>query len=403
MRARGTRAPGRGPRRSARGPSRRGPARRSGTSSPPATRAARRDSVSSISASRPVTSGSSGSRTRRIRASRIASAVSSSRIGALAALGEVALVEDEVEHGEHAASRARQVLGLGDPVGDLRGLDLLLRAGDPLGHRGLRDEERLRDLGHGQAAEQPQGQRHPGLRRERRVAAGEDQPEPVVLDDAGRLVGGVVSRSSVPPGAWRRGATRGGSCRSRGCRPWWSASRRGWAVRRRPATARPRRAGPRRPPPRRCRCRRSGGPARRRSGRTPRGRSARSPRWDRRVHPVVRPPGLAPGRAGPRPCPRRPSSPRWPTSARRRGRAASMTQKPPIYSLDSTNGPSVTMARRRCCRPRSSPSIGSSPPPNTQTPAVLELLVELVDGLEDRLHRLRVDSPWSGPRRCRAR
>src|SRR5207247_1307765 len=38
-----------------------------------------------------------------------------------------------------------------------------------------------------QAGDHAQRQRHAGLHRERRVTAGEDQPEPVVLDGAERL------------------------------------------------------------------------------------------------------------------------------------------------------------------------------------------------------------------------
>jgi len=43
------------------------------------------------------------------------------------------------------------------------------------------------DLGHGQAGDHAQRQGYTGLHRERRVTAGEDQPEPVVLDGADRL------------------------------------------------------------------------------------------------------------------------------------------------------------------------------------------------------------------------
>src|SRR5688572_22141948 len=74
--------------------------------------------------------------------------------------------------------------------------DLGLGAHQPLRHRRLRHEERVRDLGGGQAAEQAQRQRHLGGRGERRVAAGEDQSQPVVahgtlLDE---LVAGVQQR-----------------------------------------------------------------------------------------------------------------------------------------------------------------------------------------------------------------
>src|SRR5262249_53311881 len=42
-----------------------------------------------------------------------------------------------------------------------------------------------------QAADLAQGQRHLGVRLERRVAAGEDQPQPVVLDILVLLLGGL--------------------------------------------------------------------------------------------------------------------------------------------------------------------------------------------------------------------
>ncbi len=59
-------------------------------------------------------------------------------------------------------------------------------------------EEGPRDLGGRQAAERAQRQRHPGLRRQRRMAAGEDQPQPVVGDRAHRR---ASSPSSAAPGA----------------------------------------------------------------------------------------------------------------------------------------------------------------------------------------------------------
>ena len=70
----------------------------------------------------------------------------------------------------------------GHPVRDAGRGDLLLRPGDPGGHRRLADQEGARDLGRGQPAQQPQGQRDLRLDGERRVAAGEDQPQPVVGD-----------------------------------------------------------------------------------------------------------------------------------------------------------------------------------------------------------------------------
>jgi hypothetical protein len=72
------------------------------------------------------------------------------------------------------------------PEGDAGGLDLLLRAHEPLRHRRLGYEERARDLGRGQPAERPQRERDLRVRGERRVAAREDELEPLVGE--GRLV-----------------------------------------------------------------------------------------------------------------------------------------------------------------------------------------------------------------------
>jgi hypothetical protein len=66
---------------------------------------------------------------------------------------------------------------------------------NPPGHRRLGHEERAGDLGHAQPGQRAQRQRHLRLETQCRVAAGEDQPQPVVLDAGGlgrlgRLVDG---------------------------------------------------------------------------------------------------------------------------------------------------------------------------------------------------------------------
>jgi hypothetical protein len=94
--------------------------------------------------------------------------------------GQVALVEDEVERGEHRGQALRQVLVARDLVGDPGGADLALGAHDPLRHRGLRHQEGAGHLRGGEPAQRPEREPHPGLRGERRVAAGEDEPQPVV-------------------------------------------------------------------------------------------------------------------------------------------------------------------------------------------------------------------------------
>ena len=65
---------------------------------------------------------------------------------------------------------------------DAGGLDLVLGADESLRHRRLGHEERTRDLVRRQAAERAQRQRDLRVERERRVAAGEDELEPLVGD-----------------------------------------------------------------------------------------------------------------------------------------------------------------------------------------------------------------------------
>src|SRR3954464_7164792 len=62
--------------------------------------------------------------------------------------------------------------------------DLPLGPDEALGERRLRDEEGARDLRRLEAADEAQRQRDLGIRRERRMAAGEDQLEPFVGNDS---------------------------------------------------------------------------------------------------------------------------------------------------------------------------------------------------------------------------
>ena len=91
------------------------------------------------------------------------------------------------------------------PYGTSKGTPALaerpLGADDALGDGRLRGQERAGDLLGGQAAEQPQGEGDPGLRRQHRVAGGEDQPQQVVVDvvgSAGSPVGGGTSSRVAP-------------------------------------------------------------------------------------------------------------------------------------------------------------------------------------------------------------
>ncbi len=96
--------------------------------------------------------------------------------------GRVPLVEDQVHHLGHRRQPRRQLR-----PGRHRERHPLprqgrLRPGDALRHRRFRRQERPRDLGGGQPAQQPQRQRHPRRHRQHRVAGGEHQPQPVVAD-----------------------------------------------------------------------------------------------------------------------------------------------------------------------------------------------------------------------------
>ena len=96
----------------------------------------------------------------------------------------VSLVEDQVQDGEHARQAFGQELGGRDTVGDRRLPDLALGPNEALGHRRLRDEEGTGDLAGREAAEGLQRQRNSRVHPQGRVAAREDQPQPVVGDPA---------------------------------------------------------------------------------------------------------------------------------------------------------------------------------------------------------------------------
>ena len=92
----------------------------------------------------------------------------------------VALVEDQVDDREHRRQPLRQQMVGGNAEGDARILDLPLRPREPPLHRLLGNEERAGDLLGAQPAERAQGQRDLRLETERRMAAREDQLQPLV-------------------------------------------------------------------------------------------------------------------------------------------------------------------------------------------------------------------------------
>jgi hypothetical protein len=87
----------------------------------------------------------------------------------------VALVEDEVDHGERSAEPVRQEVVRRDAVRDAGAPDLPLRAHEPLREGLLRHEEGAGDLRRRQPAHQTQRQRDLRVRRERRMAAREEE------------------------------------------------------------------------------------------------------------------------------------------------------------------------------------------------------------------------------------
>ena len=114
----------------------------------------------------------------------------------VAGRGDVALGVDEVDDVEDAAEPLGQLVVGRDPVGDAGGLDLALGPHEALVHRRLGGQEGPGDLGHLEAADGPEGERHPCLEGEGGVAAGEEQAEPVV-GDAAAVVAVLVGRRGV--------------------------------------------------------------------------------------------------------------------------------------------------------------------------------------------------------------
>ena len=105
--------------------------------------------------------------------------VAALQVGADAA--RVALVEDQVEHVQDGAEPLAALVPGGHAEGHARRLDPLLGAADPLRHRRLGHQERVRDLGGGQSADRSQRQGNGRRASERGMTAHEEQDQRVVL------------------------------------------------------------------------------------------------------------------------------------------------------------------------------------------------------------------------------
>jgi hypothetical protein len=94
----------------------------------------------------------------------------------------IPLVKDEIHDGEHRLQPRVEDLRRRDGIGDLCIADLALSPYEPLRHRGERDEERPGDLLGREPTDRSQCESDLGLSGQRRMAAGEHQPQLVVLD-----------------------------------------------------------------------------------------------------------------------------------------------------------------------------------------------------------------------------
>jgi hypothetical protein len=96
----------------------------------------------------------------------------------------IALVEDQVDDRQYRCQAVGQQMRGRDPEGDPCVPDLALGPHEPLSHGRLGHEKGASDLIGGEAAECAQRQRHLGVERQRGVAAGEDQLQPLVTEGA---------------------------------------------------------------------------------------------------------------------------------------------------------------------------------------------------------------------------
>ena len=113
---------------------------------------------------------------------------------------------------------------------------LALGPHEPLRHGRLGDQEGTRDLPGREPTQEPQGQGDLGACRERRMAAGEDEPEPVIVHGT---LGTELVRLAHQRGASLAIGTRRlpamtvdepmASGRDRSSRPGWAGGR-SWAI-----------------------------------------------------------------------------------------------------------------------------------------------------------------------------
>ena len=94
--------------------------------------------------------------------------------------GGVALVEQQVQHGEHGAGPFQQHVVGRDPEGYARVADLALGPHQALRHGGFGDQERPGDLSRGEAGQSAQGEGDLGVQGQGGMTAGEHQAQAVI-------------------------------------------------------------------------------------------------------------------------------------------------------------------------------------------------------------------------------
>ena len=109
----------------------------------------------------------------------------------------VAFVENQINHRQDRVEARRHVVGVGHDVRNARVANLPFRPDEPLGHRRRRNEKRACDFVSVEAAERSERQRYLGFQGEGRMAAGENQPKPIIRD-FGRVVVGLLDGPVEP-------------------------------------------------------------------------------------------------------------------------------------------------------------------------------------------------------------
>ena len=123
--------------------------------------------------------------------------------------GCVPLVENQVDDGQHSPEAARELGFVRDAIRDSRVANLCLGPDQPLGHRRFRRQKRAGDLGRREPPDEPQRQGDLDAGGQRRVAAREDQAQPIVAHGVllDRLAAGMQEDRLRVPILARRLAT----------------------------------------------------------------------------------------------------------------------------------------------------------------------------------------------------